>query len=326
MPLTPVQLLWLNLIMDTLAALALATEPANEDVLQRKPEKRTAPLISTTGWKMMFGQAAYQLAVMLVLDTVGFRLLGYTGHEGKRRHRSLVFNTFVWMQFFNLYKSVYLTSPGVLIYFWRVSETDVVWVFSSRRLDNQLNVFKGIAQNPYFIAVNIVIITVQIIFISFGGEALSVTPLSAREWAISLVLGGMSLPVGILMRLIPDESVPRLLDLGWASKPAEVPAIEVPGDYPWQQAVEDVRYGLAFGRQARSSRLHHLGTVALIKAKIFGQDRGGDEEDAERTPLIRRSSNRSRASSVLPPAAVMAGLVAGEIGGWPVAPSPTPAS
>lgn len=66
-PLRAVQMLWVNLIMDTLASLALATEPPNKDLLTRKPYGRTKPLISRTMMKNILGQAIYQLTIILVM-------------------------------------------------------------------------------------------------------------------------------------------------------------------------------------------------------------------------------------------------------------------
>ena len=99
--LTPVQLLWVNLIMDTFAALALATDPANPVVLERAPEKKSEPLISTSGWKMIIGQSIYQLVIVMVLNSAGQQILGL---EDMERLETLIFNSYVWMQMFNLYK------------------------------------------------------------------------------------------------------------------------------------------------------------------------------------------------------------------------------
>jgi Ca2+ transporting ATPase len=70
-PLRAVQMLWVNLIMDTLASLALATEPPTEDLLKRKPYGRTSPLISKTMIKNIFGHAIYQIAVMFMILFAG---------------------------------------------------------------------------------------------------------------------------------------------------------------------------------------------------------------------------------------------------------------
>lgn len=66
-PLTAVQLLWVNLIMDTFAALALATEPPNEKVLERQPSKKTDPIVNAIMWRNILGQALLQIVVLLVL-------------------------------------------------------------------------------------------------------------------------------------------------------------------------------------------------------------------------------------------------------------------
>jgi P-type Ca2+ transporter type 2B len=70
-PLRAVQMLWVNLIMDTLASLALATEVPTEELLTRKPYGRTRPLISRTMMKNIIGHAVYQLGVMLFMLFAG---------------------------------------------------------------------------------------------------------------------------------------------------------------------------------------------------------------------------------------------------------------
>lgn len=102
--LTAVQLLWVNLIMDTLAALALATDPPQDSVLNRKPEPRGASIISTTMWKMIIGQSIYQLAITFLLYFGSRTILGYTSPVEESQIPTLVFNTFVWMQIFNQWK------------------------------------------------------------------------------------------------------------------------------------------------------------------------------------------------------------------------------
>jgi P-type Ca2+ transporter type 2C len=105
--LTAVQLLWVNLIMDTFAALALATDPPSPSLLRRKPEPKSAPLITFTMWKMIIGQSIYQLVVTFILNFRGASIFGYTDPGELNQLRTLVFNTFVWMQIFNQYKYVH---------------------------------------------------------------------------------------------------------------------------------------------------------------------------------------------------------------------------
>lgn len=65
--LTPVQMLWVNLIMDTLAALALATEPPGDELLLRKPHSRNDKIINNVMWRNIVGHGIYQIIVLLVL-------------------------------------------------------------------------------------------------------------------------------------------------------------------------------------------------------------------------------------------------------------------
>jgi P-type Ca2+ transporter type 2C len=98
--LTAVQLLWVNLIMDTFAALALATDPPTEELLDRKPEPRNSPLISVEMWKMIIGQSIFQLVITLLLFYAGDAILGYDETE-KLKKQTVIFNTFVFFQIFN---------------------------------------------------------------------------------------------------------------------------------------------------------------------------------------------------------------------------------
>ena len=101
--LTAVQLLWVNLIMDTLAALALATDPPTLSLLDRKPEPKSAPLISITMWKMIIGEAIYQIVITLILQFASESIWQYEPFE-VANIPTFVFNTFVWMQIFNQWK------------------------------------------------------------------------------------------------------------------------------------------------------------------------------------------------------------------------------
>src|SRR5579859_5741055 len=112
--LSVVQLLWLNLIQDTFAALALATDPPTLDLLNRKPEKDTL-IISPTMWKMIMGQSALQLIVTFILVFAGPWLFpGWSALELE----TVVFNTFSLLQVSNQ--------------------------INCRRIDSKFNVFVGI--------------------------------------------------------------------------------------------------------------------------------------------------------------------------------------
>lgn len=173
--LTAVQLLWVNLIMDTFAALALATDPPTDAILDRPPQPKRAPLITTNMWKMIIGQAIFQLAVTFVLYFAGSRIFpSYSDIE----LRSIVFNTFVWMQIFN--------------------------EFNNRRLDNKFNIFEGLHRNQFFIVINILMVGLQVTIAFVGGQAFSIVRISGVQWAICLVLAQLSLPWAVVIRLFPD--------------------------------------------------------------------------------------------------------------------------
>lgn len=82
-PLNAVQMLWVNLIMDTFAALALATEPPAEDILQRQPYDKDAPIVTEVMWRNVFGHAVYQILVLIVI------LFGAQGSLGMVKNYSI---------------------------------------------------------------------------------------------------------------------------------------------------------------------------------------------------------------------------------------------
>ncbi|KAK5583190.1 hypothetical protein RB653_004781 [Dictyostelium firmibasis] len=182
-PLTAVQLLWVNLIMDTLAALALATEPPTPELLNRPPNGKNAPLITRSMWKNIIGQAALQLAVLFTILYQGHNIFDhftpshFTITKNGIHHYTLVFNCFVFLQLFN--------------------------EINARVLGNRTNPFKNFFNNPIFIAVMIFTLGVQIIFVTFGGQATSTDSLYIIEWICCVVVGAISLPVGLLLRKIP---------------------------------------------------------------------------------------------------------------------------
>ncbi|KAH8699199.1 hypothetical protein BGW36DRAFT_156407 [Talaromyces proteolyticus] len=102
--LTAVQLMWINLFQDTMAALALATDPPSSKILDRKPVAQSAPLITLQMWKMIIGQSIYQMAVTLVLYFAGSSIFHYHTSQEKAQLQTAIFNTYVWLQIFNMFK------------------------------------------------------------------------------------------------------------------------------------------------------------------------------------------------------------------------------
>ena len=129
--LSAVQLLWINIIMDTFAALALATDPASESLLDRKPDTHGTRLFTADMIKMILGQSIYQVIIILVFHFLGHAILGIDHtSDGDKIVTTLVFNTFVFAQIFNS--------------------------INCRRLDNKLNIFEGILRNKYFIVITLI--------------------------------------------------------------------------------------------------------------------------------------------------------------------------
>ncbi|KAG9252714.1 calcium-translocating P-type ATPase [Emericellopsis atlantica] len=180
--LNAVQLLWINLIMDTFAALALATDPPTEKILDRQPQGKDKPLITNNMWKMIIGQAIFQLTVTLVLYFAGASILNYDMSDADQRLQlnTVIFNTFVWMQIFN--------------------------EFNNRRLDNKFNIFEGVHRNYFFIGINILMVGLQVLIIFVGGRAFEIheNGLDGTQWAISIILALFSWPWAVLVRLFPD--------------------------------------------------------------------------------------------------------------------------
>jgi Ca2+-transporting ATPase len=303
--LTAVQLLWVNLIMDTFAALALATDPPTRTLLDRKPDPKSAPLITLRMWKMIIGQSIYQLTVTLILFFGGEKILSYDSEDEKKRMPTLVFNTFVWMQIFN--------------------------ALNNRRLDNRFNVFEGITHNWFFSVILLIMIGGQTLIVFVGGRAFSVVPINGAQWGYSIVLGALSLVVGVIIRLIPDELVRRCIPNFMKRK--RTPEIAVSDEYQWNQGLLEIRDELAFIKKVRGGRLGNLKFKAQNPRELFSRSRSshslpgtpnngastnGDAEGSPcpPTPDSRRRRGRSRSNSAFGPAAAMAGVIAGSIAGW----------
>ena len=178
-PLRAVQLLWVNLIMDTLAALALATEPPTDALLLQKPHGRTERIINNRMWKHIMGQATFQVGSTLAILYAGANIpwVGGKIEYLSRSHYTLVFNTFVWAQLAN--------------------------EVNCRFLDDTQNVFKGLHRSPIFLTIVVLCCGLQVVIVQFGGAAFKVAPLTWDQWLFCIGIGLISLPLGVVLRTIP---------------------------------------------------------------------------------------------------------------------------
>ncbi|XP_026673716.1 plasma membrane calcium-transporting ATPase 2 isoform X5 [Ceratina calcarata] len=206
-PLKAVQMLWVNLIMDTLASLALATEMPTHDLLLRKPYGRTKPLISRTMMKNILGQAVYQLTVIFMLLFVGDKMLDIeTGRGvaeaggGPTQHFTVIFNTFVMMTLFN--------------------------EFNARKIHGQRNVFQGIFTNPIFYSIWIVTCLSQVVIIQYGKMAFSTKALTLEQWMWCLFFGIGTLLWGQVITTIPTRKIPKIFSWG-RGQPDDIGAINL---------------------------------------------------------------------------------------------------
>ncbi|GJY38029.1 putative calcium-transporting ATPase [Tanacetum coccineum] len=117
-PLTAVQLLWVNMIMDTLGALALATEPPNDALMKRTPVGRQGNFISNVMWRNIFGQSLYQFVVVWLLQAKGKSFYGLYGDDSDLILNTLIFNSFVFCQLFNEVNSREMEKIDVLNGIW----------------------------------------------------------------------------------------------------------------------------------------------------------------------------------------------------------------
>jgi len=199
LPLGAVPLLWVNMIMDSMGALALATEPPSDRLMERQPFGRTAPLVNKQMWRNIIGVSTYQLIVCITLMFAGTSIMGMDcpiidGVEDCH-HRTLelngfIFNAFVFMQVFS--------------------------EINSRRIGD-FNVFEDIHKSGLFCVIILFTVGVQVLFIEVVGStvvgpAIGFVNLTTKEWITSIVLGVVILPVGALTRCLPLSLFPGVTD------------------------------------------------------------------------------------------------------------------
>ncbi|KAH9174557.1 hypothetical protein EDB89DRAFT_1848806 [Lactarius sanguifluus] len=191
--LSAMQLLWIHfqVIVVTFAVLVLATDPGSPVLFNQKPDKKLFKSLTINMTKQILGQSYYQSTIIIIFHAFGSQILGFhhTDNSSLTKHysviiRTLIFNVFVFAQIFNS--------------------------FNCCRLDQKLNVFEGLWRNWYFIAV--VTIGVSLLLICSLGSAFGITYMGAREWVVSLTLASVSLPLGALIRLIPNEPCERFFE------------------------------------------------------------------------------------------------------------------
>eukprot|EP00672_Neobodo_designis_P017334 CAMPEP_0174828106 /NCGR_PEP_ID=MMETSP1114-20130205/1142_1 /TAXON_ID=312471 /ORGANISM="Neobodo designis, Strain CCAP 1951/1" /LENGTH=1132 /DNA_ID=CAMNT_0016061815 /DNA_START=46 /DNA_END=3444 /DNA_ORIENTATION=- len=196
-PIAPVQLLWLNLIMDTLAALSLATERPEERSLTRLPVYKQAPLITNKMRAFIGIHGVYQLTIVLLILFLGHRWFEFSEsaesckevggtEDGEyckqgRVHSTFLFNVFIWFQIFN--------------------------VVNARKVYGEINCFEGMwDRSKIMICVFALIIGLQVFAVEVGGDALATRGMTWQNWLISIAFGASEWLIGLIVRLLPIEN------------------------------------------------------------------------------------------------------------------------
>ena len=201
-PLAAIQLLWVNLIMDSLASLALASEKPTDELLKCPPVNRSDSMITPRMWASMIGQASYQLTVIMTLLFKGPEIFGFKAGDivekidkQNSEHYTMIFNAFVWMQLFNEINCRNVKGECKLLNasFLFLRNTFLIEIC----LLYIANVFKGIFRNWLFPTIIVGTAVIQIVMVQYGSHALHVHEggLSIELWAICIILGALSLPV-----------------------------------------------------------------------------------------------------------------------------------
>lgn len=240
-PLNSVMMLWINLIMDTMGALALGTEAPTEALLDRRPYKKSARLLGKCMLKNIAVQSIFQLLLVFLLLVYGAEKFGY--HDGnacvkweysvKSNLPTLSNDTCLTVNedtCWSLSCDDYIQNSTVQLFDYPMDCLDDycavfdyrhytiifnTFVFSqlfnefnARRTNNDWHVFKGLMSNPLFIMIILLTLFVQVLLAEFGGDFVKTSRISFMHWLVCLGLGALSLPIGFMMRLIPVTESP----------------------------------------------------------------------------------------------------------------------
>ncbi|KAI3378141.1 hypothetical protein SNEBB_007085 [Seison nebaliae] len=170
-PLRAVQILWINLIMDTLASLALASESPTQELLERKPFGRSRRLLSPSVIKYILGHSFYQLIVTLIILFVGPTIFLVVDASNRKEtfistpteHYTFIFHTFVLMTLFN--------------------------ELNARKIWGQRNIFIGLHKSYIFVIIWVCCFSLQHIIVYIGGRLVMVRNLPADLYIWSLLFG-----------------------------------------------------------------------------------------------------------------------------------------
>ena len=189
-PLNAIQMLWVNLIMDSFASLALATESPSDALLLRKPYSREASILTPMMILNIISQAIFQILTLSIILFYGDKIFGvpsdrelehFMWNDINGYHFTIFFDIFVFMQVFNS--------------------------INARKLNkDEYNVFVGILGNWYYIFIQTFILCGQVLMVTFGGRALRVHALSIKQHLQCLGIASLTLVCGFFVKLLPIDT------------------------------------------------------------------------------------------------------------------------
>eukprot|EP00347_Sterkiella_histriomuscorum_P015089 403358358 len=192
LPLDSIQMVWINLLLDTCAAIYFGNESAQENIIDKKPDQRNGSLINPLMWRNILGQTLFQASILITMLFAGKEFLGfdyddnlqitYTVNEEeftnqqKLEHYTMIFHTFMFMSIFNL--------------------------INSRIIGDEYNVFRGIQTNLFLIFGIAATIAAQCLLVQYCGSLFRVTSLSQEYHLICFGIGSLTLIQGMIIKFI----------------------------------------------------------------------------------------------------------------------------
>lgn len=168
---------------------------------------------------------------------------------------------------------------------------------------------EGILRNRWFIGIQVIIIGGQIMIIFLGGKAFSVRCLDQpSQWAVSVLLGALTVPIGVMIRLIPDKLIFKVIMYVWPR--AKGPGRDVSGEsrhYGWDLALEGIRDQPAFMKKVRGGRLRH---IIHKHPQVFFQSHGSSQLPYPST-LPTTIKDTAASGHISPPASERTPLICG---------------
>ncbi|MBQ8227327.1 MAG: calcium-translocating P-type ATPase, PMCA-type [Bacteroidaceae bacterium] len=190
-PLTVTQMLWVNLIMDTFAAMALASLPPSMDVMNHKPRRREDFIVSRDMWTGIVGMGitftVVLTAVMLLFNHCSFA-------DAAGREALLNFHMTDGAEPFTLYKGAVFFTLFVFLQFWNM--------FNAKSFLSGRSAFHNMKESKGFMGIALLIVFGQVAIVSLGGKMFSVAPLSFIDWVLLFAITSVVLILGELKRML----------------------------------------------------------------------------------------------------------------------------